>query len=374
MPFTLKLQLKQHTPLLHFQHDQEGATLRATELKPKLDEYIIAQQGKALLKKFGADPEDDDKGALNYKLRISAEKGDEYIVGSSIPRAIREDLDQSGQKYLSDAPYFADNPLIKTGKWDEARRAVMYKNIEVEVFSFHEEVVELVRQALPYVLAYENFGTRQSKGFGSFSVAGTTVAVFEQMLTDRVENLPTYFYAFKTPNPSLRDIFKKIDSEYKILKSGFAPERSQMMLYFEGKGVHWEKPPIKDNLVKQRSVGIRKDLSADSKQKYIRALLGLAELYEFPHDRAKVNIECVDNRGVQVPPIDRFRSPMTFKVFENSIYILTHPIPDALYDRTFRFFNSAGEVLINTPPKSINFDLTDFLDKHIENSWKYVRS
>ena len=32
--------LKQHTPLIHFQHDQAGATLRATEVKPKLDRFI----------------------------------------------------------------------------------------------------------------------------------------------------------------------------------------------------------------------------------------------------------------------------------------------------------------------------------------------
>ena len=37
----LVVKLKQHTPLIHFQHSQEGATLRASEVKPKLDKYII---------------------------------------------------------------------------------------------------------------------------------------------------------------------------------------------------------------------------------------------------------------------------------------------------------------------------------------------
>ncbi len=40
-PFQITFTLKQHTPLIHFQHDQQGATLRATELKPKLDRFII---------------------------------------------------------------------------------------------------------------------------------------------------------------------------------------------------------------------------------------------------------------------------------------------------------------------------------------------
>jgi hypothetical protein len=39
--YKLKFTLKQHTPLIHFQHDQAGATLRATEVKPKLDQFII---------------------------------------------------------------------------------------------------------------------------------------------------------------------------------------------------------------------------------------------------------------------------------------------------------------------------------------------
>ena len=38
---TLTIKLKQHTPLIHFQHDQEGATLRASEVKPKLDKFVL---------------------------------------------------------------------------------------------------------------------------------------------------------------------------------------------------------------------------------------------------------------------------------------------------------------------------------------------
>jgi hypothetical protein len=39
--YQLKIQLKQHTPIIHFQHDQAGATLRASEVKPKLDRFLI---------------------------------------------------------------------------------------------------------------------------------------------------------------------------------------------------------------------------------------------------------------------------------------------------------------------------------------------
>jgi len=372
MAFTRILKLKQHTPLLHFQYDQQGATLRATELKPKLDKFILDKEGDGVLKDFAADPSDDEKGALDYKLRISAEKVEEYVVASSMPKHIREELDRINQKYLSDAPYFADNPYLKKGNWEESRRAVMYKNIQVEVFSFHERLVELVEKHLPYLLTYENFGTRQSKGFGSFSLEGTTVKEYEEMILQEPKFRNTYHY--KSPKSDLAFIFKTINDEYKALKSGSAKERSQLMEYFKTKKIDWEKPAIKDNLVKRRMGSeIKKDLSKDNRQKYIRAFLGLAELYEFPQSGAKINISCFDGENLAIEPIDRFKSPITFKVFENNIYMLTHEIPPELFDRTFKFSNGAGEVLINTPPKSANFDLDEFLEKHHENSWNYVK-
>jgi len=39
--YKLCFKLKQHTPIIHFQADQKGATLRASELKPKLDRFLI---------------------------------------------------------------------------------------------------------------------------------------------------------------------------------------------------------------------------------------------------------------------------------------------------------------------------------------------
>src|ERR1035437_9359344 len=66
--YKLEFTLKQHTPIIHFQHDQDGATLRASEVKPKLDKYII--------KKYGGEVHSDwyngkvENHSLDYKLRI----------------------------------------------------------------------------------------------------------------------------------------------------------------------------------------------------------------------------------------------------------------------------------------------------------------
>ena len=37
--------LKQHTPMIHFQHNESGATLRASEVKPLLDKFILTKLG-----------------------------------------------------------------------------------------------------------------------------------------------------------------------------------------------------------------------------------------------------------------------------------------------------------------------------------------
>lgn len=52
----LIVKLKQHTPIIHFQWEQKGATLRATELKPKLDLFLKGKNFSTLKKYF------NDKG------------------------------------------------------------------------------------------------------------------------------------------------------------------------------------------------------------------------------------------------------------------------------------------------------------------------
>ena len=67
--FVRTYKLSQQTPLIHFQYDQEGATLRATEVKPKLDAYLASKYGEETVKQWRIDPE-KKKVALNYRMTI----------------------------------------------------------------------------------------------------------------------------------------------------------------------------------------------------------------------------------------------------------------------------------------------------------------
>ena len=69
--------LEQQTPMIHFQSSEAGATLRASEVKPKLDKFLIKQLGDGDYEK-GIEKA-KEKGwiiggypALNYKMRFKA--------------------------------------------------------------------------------------------------------------------------------------------------------------------------------------------------------------------------------------------------------------------------------------------------------------
>ena len=231
---------------------------------------------------------------------------------------------------------------------------------------------------MPRVFAYHNFGTRQNKGFGCFTVSTTSKKDFENLLIEHKDYSNSLCYEFGQ-NPGYKKIFSRIDEEYKILKSGFAKEPSQMMIYFEeDQNIQWEKVTIKRELVKNRRGPAKSDYTEQDGIKYIRALLGVAELYEFPRDGAKIRIECIDKDKNDKPILERFKSPLTFKVYEDTIYLMANPLPPEIYNRTFRFTRVKEDdkyVLIKTPPEPGKKDawLDDFLKEHVDKKWNYVK-
>ena len=77
--------LKQHTPMLHFQHSQKDATLRASAVKPILDRWLIKtflndsyDEAKCLLAGYSTDNnrnyrskfQNEGFRALEYKMKI----------------------------------------------------------------------------------------------------------------------------------------------------------------------------------------------------------------------------------------------------------------------------------------------------------------
>ena len=78
----LKVQLEAQSPIIHFQHDQAGATLRASEVKPKLDRFLLNKMEQETGKRVADFKEDNgyavmftdkEHNALNYRMNFEVQ-------------------------------------------------------------------------------------------------------------------------------------------------------------------------------------------------------------------------------------------------------------------------------------------------------------
>ena len=328
----LKYHLKQQTPMIHFQHYEDGACLRASEVKPKLDRFIVKQMGgeKSIDDKWWANPKKDKKGdimqpSFNYKMRFEAEGTPE--ISTNICKSYFGNLAHEIKNY---------------------KKTVFYpKGVNMTIVCFHKTLLEKINELLPLFFLTHNFGTRQSKGFGSFLLSNENGKVCyepENILTEYLRRNGKSAYYFdvnkystnpKTTNP-YSHAMDAIDMFYKVLKNGFNNGSNKykpsylMKKYF--KGVINDKRIMKQALVNTdlfmltttsgkgiayyddgKKTLLVKD-TVELKGFYIRGLLGYAQEYTFrdvisKDTRKKLNVKfTVDGDDVK-----RFASPILFK-------------------------------------------------------------
>lgn len=366
----LEFTLRQHTPLIHFQHGQDGATLRATEVKPKLDRFIINKIGgietvKNVYPNWLISLGNND--GLNYKLRIRS-KGDPVFTNH---RIITEDF--VGVSYASHIF------LVTTNL--KSLNDALNENIEAFFSSM-------------------NFGRRSSKGYGSFTIDKTSESDFIEALKEYSGN---NLYKYRDDNiPNIWE--ERIKVEWNRLKSGRNRpyEKSRIFKYASARKRRWEKRWMKlgildeisndnnlpnllydnepldcsfdENVENYNSIEENKDLEFETDDDYAycfyRALLGLPELYEF---RAENNL--IYQFKITNETVNRFKSPVTFKVFNGKLYAIPEPFNRQILNQNFQMDlilkTNRGEVIkdfncldgrfdISTPER---FDLLEFLGK-----------
>jgi len=435
---TLIVKLKQHTPIIHFQHYQDGATLRASELKPKLDKFLLKYFVKEKIdyKKWlignGQHP------ALNYKVKVIPPTVIKYYLpfptkidtqrfpqrSKNLKDYIKENTFIKDLEILSPTPYFGNADKVKFNgdevnerdtKINELRYAT-YTNETIElIFNIWDENLKnhITDLIIDFFLIH-NFGTRQNKGFGSY-----TVEQIENSNYSIDESKIKNFFIVKSKNSfnNFNDIFSSILKEYQLLKSGQnyrTYSKSKLFEYFVKKGVRWEKRFIKksinlnSNKLDNRILYSRNNLAPidfndaskryyndwEDKQKnnykFIRALLGLADHYEFlidyngDYDRnAKfiVNIKHKPKNGED--KIERIPSPLFFKVINGVVYIGIDCMYQALkngeilnkyieiFKEKFNFELKYQDTTLdlgnlNVPDK---FDLKDFIENCKSENW-----
>ena len=326
----LEFSLKQITPMIHFQNEN-GATIRATELKPKLDRFILLwmayENNKVkcneqkidseteILKKIVKEKDydnwiiDEKHIALNYKMRIKAEDQNRNM-----------DLlnySNKGQKYLGNANYILDN---RNKDEEDKYVSTFSKKILVKIFCFDELLADKIIELLPILIDLTAFGLQQSKGYGNFRVDEIFKENKKQQYKPDIErNYIKLLKNFNTINNNVlvykleldKEKNDKINADYAValnaiaeynrfLKSGLRLDGIYipsviMKKYFKQNGYNIinEKKAMKqklhlakyniENLTHHDNKKIinNYDFSDSGKIYYTRGLLGFAQLYQF---------------------------------------------------------------------------------------------
>ncbi|MCB0573359.1 MAG: hypothetical protein KDC61_02185 [Saprospiraceae bacterium] len=371
--FKLKFILRQHTPLIHFQHDQAGATLRATEVKPKLDRFLTGKLGEQAVKDWRI----GEHKALNYKIRFINGR---YLSG--IPLGTKPKTDRDGRtKYFTD-PEMYPQVLANMGGKDSAQELKhfrMYETVEVEIFSFQEDLIDAVGKVIPAFFATHNFGNRQSKGFGSFYL-DTQDALYVDPAAVLLTEYPRLVYWEMEDNLPVDDIFSDIDILYRLMKSGFnfpdhpmkVTDRGRKAPDFENKQDFATYQPsfLKNYFIRRYHIGSEKRAIKESlfrpgsriakdpdlkENNYIRAILGTAEFFEY-RDKDRHGVVKIESDAVE-----RFQSAVTFKVFGDKIFLLPGEWKE-ISNKSFVFSTDRDRTRVQTPNKDkVNFDLAGFL-------------
>jgi hypothetical protein len=386
----LIVKLKQHTPIIHFQWEQTGATLRATELKPKLDRYIRKKYYK-----------DDQNVRLKYQLRIRYLTP--LIIGGT-------------QKQLHrDSMFFGNlNQPEDKKKWE-----IYGSELELRFNTYFDaDLKKQIEKALPTCLALENFGTRNNKGNGCFFHEDKTINDFEAVLkqyapssvyywdcasSDALFCIKTVYSLLKsginlTSNPILsqedynklrkghandfkllnsKNLIKPIDStgyyavflniakKKNIKLSSLVDEflknmkketyyKSLLFKYFKGNNITWDKKAIKMMFLPT----VKSDGWYSNDQKFVRGLLGISDVQSWHTYDKTLTI----NSDV----FERVPSPIVFKIFDKGdntsrVYFFARDFYKNLLGKTFEFTMPpySGNLILSVPS---SFDISNFLD------------
>lgn len=241
--YKLEFTLKQHTPLIHFQHYQDGATLRATEVKPKLDKFILKVSGSIIRPEMILKSE--NSRALDYKLKFK------YVATEGFK------LDRNFGGFFG--AMGADN--LKNPKYLN----IATHEISAEIICFNQSLKDIIKENLNHFFAIHNFGTRQSKGFGSFILT---------RIDDQPQIFPNelFLYSFRLDYNtkifdfnSQRILSESIDYFYRTLRSGINLTgrngesyyfKSTLFCYLNSKSIQWDKKTIKANYFNRRDITV----------------------------------------------------------------------------------------------------------------------
>lgn len=396
----LTVTLRQHTPLIHFQYNQQEATLRVSEVKPRFDKFITSQKGHI-------DDFEYWKSYLVGDISISEEQlksmsKEEIDKWKKYEKVCKEKLHEkfnngfcaldykmrilplnNSQKEIIDAKEKALCMYFGNQGDDKDKYGVFYaKDIILEISSYHSELLDILDKNLSLFLEQTNFGTRQTKGYGSFYIKGKS---------------PTHAnYSFVVKGTDINTIFTSIADFYSVIRAGINNGglyiKSALFKYLKQDNRQWDKKTIKEayytKAEKNNEITEHENESEEAKEAMLfkipesgtiyKELLGLStvELWK-PKNGEKHSLTRMHVCTNTDHSIQRFKSPILLKPILESqdkggycyrVYVYLSDIPQEMRDQNFKIrWDNVCTLTMNT---SSNFKLTEYFKWIYQNKGK----
>lgn len=351
--------LVQHTPLIHFQHSEPHACLRATEVKPKLDRFLIEQLekddrfGDGRWKKWFVG--DGSQQSFDYMMRITP-NSEQVERTQSIERAIAraEHRPPNASFHEIHKNYFgnmASGNNIQDTIRETFKESLLYKDgLTLTIRCFIPELLTLIDEHIRGFFMMHNFGTRQRKGFGSFTVDISTKPNEPKGFDLVGKYCPNAYYCKLDGNVNADALLDAVWVISAFLRSGFNRGEGNYVRGFVFRYFQREKNPLANDkaFVKQNVLlNVYNEATRGEhihpygnnvRYRYVRGLLGTNENSRFcrnprgetREDRTVHNIYIHSAEGVE-----RFPSPLLFKPIGKFVFILPQKMPDEIFGSEF---------------------------------------
>lgn len=363
--------LVQHTPLIHFQHSEPHACLRATEVKPKLDRFLIEQLEKD--DRFGDDRwkkwfvGDGSQQSFDYMMRItpnservdrtqSIENGIERAIARAEHRSPNASLHEIHKNYFGN---MASGNNIQDTIRKTFKESLFYKDgLTLTIRCFIPELLTLIDEHIRGFFMMHNFGTRQRKGFGSFTVDISTKPNEPKGFDLVGKYCPNAYYCKLDGNVNADALLDAVWVISAFLRSGFNRGEGNYVRGFVFRYFQREKNPLANDkaFVKQQVLhNVYNEATRGEhlhpygnnvRYRYVRGLLGTNENSRFcraprgetREDRTVHNIYIHSAEGVE-----RFPSPLLFKPIGKFVFILPQKMPDKIFGSEFYILKKKQE-------------------------------
>jgi len=321
----------------------------------------------------------ENQNSLDYKLKISAKD----IMNEVIPEG-------AGNR----PPFFFGN----MGPVYEANPKAISQTdspITISIFTFNsitiegETLINYIESVIHSFFLSHNFGTRQSKGYGSYYIHTDDPLYIEpnEIINDQNQDA-VYFLPYSFPlaavgNTAIRtalNMLKKMEIFYKAMRSGinqcFGANqhylKSLFWIYFKRFveiNLKWEKKKIKDQFLAAHPFYTIQSGRHSGKPAYnnsplgfsgssdllIKDLFGLATTEKW---EAKWNFEIEK----QITDVERFKSPIFFKPILTQQGYIIYFHAEELTDNNSIIRKTVTINAACSIPTPVSFDFHDFFD------------